>query len=346
MKILKYLLLLLLVIIIGGIAYVMLQPDNYDVKRTKLIKAPSNMIFDNINDFKNWKTWGPWYDNDPSITETYPEQTSGVGGAYSWTSKDGPGNMKTIAIVENESINQKIQFNDYEPSDVYWILEEQEEGTNVTWGMKAEKVPFIFKFFGALSGGMENMLAPMLENGLNKLDNVMEEEMKHNPPKPAPNFSLGGIMNITQDAQQFIGYKQSIAIDHDAMTKLFMAYLPKAGKHAVSQKLTAEDYIPGSIFTKWDEENNQAEFYIGLIVKKDIPLAEGMEKVMLPAGRNVMISKYGPYGTGDMEAHMAIDKYLKANALEQNGAIWELYLNDPGSVKPEEIETEIHYPIK
>lgn len=346
MKIIKYLFFLLLIVIIGTLIYVAMQPNNYDVKRSKLIKAPANVIFNNINDFKNWEAWGPWYDEDPTIKASYPEQTSGVGGAYSWTSKDGPGNMKTIALEENKSIEQKIQFGDYEPSDIYWILEEQEEGTNVTWGMKADEIPFVFKFFGAISGGMEKMLAPMLENGLNKLDGVILEEMKNNPPKSEPNFSLGGIMDITQEAQQFIGYKQSTTIDHEAMTKLFMEFMPKAGKHAVAQNLTNEDYIPGSVFTKWDEENNQAEFYIGLVVKKDIPLDEGMEKIMLPAGRNVMISKYGPYGSGDMEAHMAIDKYLKTNALEQNGAIWELYLNDPESVKPEEIETEIHYPVK
>ena len=71
-----------------------------------------------------------------------------------------------------------------------------------------------------------------------------------------------------------------------------------------------------------------------------------MEKLTLPAGENVMITKYGPYGTGDQEAHMAIDTYLKENGLEQNGAIWELYVNDPETVKPEDIETEIHYPVK
>ncbi len=346
MKILKYLLLLLLAIVIGGIAYIMLQPNNYDVKRTKLIKAPSNMVFDNINDFKNWKAWGPWYDSDPTITETYAEQTTGVGGAYSWTSKDGPGNMKTTAQVENKSINQEIQFNDYEPSDIYWTFEETEEGTNVTWGMKADEIPFIFKFFGAISGSMDNMLGPMLENGLNKLNIVMEEEMKNNPPQPEATYSLGGIMNIKQDAQQFIGYKHTSKIDHEQMTKLFMESMPKAGIHAATHKLENTDYTPGAVFTKWDEEKGEAEFYIGLVVKKDIPLDEGMEKITLPKGRNVMVAKYGPYGTGDQQAHMAIDTYLKENGLEQNGAIWELYLNDPETVEPEEIETEIHYPVK
>lgn len=346
MKIIKYLLLLLLVIVIGGAVYVMLQPNNYDVKRSKLIKAPASVIFNNINDYKNWKAWGPWLEEDPTIKETYAEQTSGVGGAYSWTSKDGPGNMKTVALTENKSIDQKIQFSDYKPSDVYWTLDETEEGTTVTWGMKADEIPFMFKFGAVMSGGMDNMLGPMLARGLDNLDSVIQEHMKNNPPKPEPTYSLGGIMDIKQDAQQFIGYKHASKIDHEQMTKLFMESLPKAGMHAAAQKLEQTDYTPGAVFTKWDEENGEAEFYIGLVVRKDIPLAEGMEKITLPKGRNVMVTKYGPYGTGDQQAHIAIDTYLKENGLEQNGAIWELYLNDPESVNPEDIETEIHYPVK
>ena len=106
------------------------------------------------------------------------------------------------------------------------------------------------------------------------------------------------------------------------------------------------DYTPAAVYTKWDEEKGETEFYIGLVVRKDVPLADGMEKLTLPKGDNVMVAKYGPYGTGDLEAHLAIDSYLKENGLEQNGAIWELYLNDPATVEPADIETEIHYPVK
>lgn len=347
MKILKYLFFLLLVVLIAGAIYVALQPNSYDVKRSKLIKAPVSVIFNNVNDYKNWKSWGPWHDDDPSITETYSDKTSGVDAAYSWTSKDGPGNMKTISLEENKFINQKIQFSDYEPSDIYWTFEETEEGTNVTWGMKAEEIPFMFKFGAAMSGGMDNMLGPMLKKGLDNIANVIPEYMKNNPPAPPKaTYSLGSVLSLKQDAQQFIGYKLVSKTDHEVMTKLFMEYMPKAGMHAASQKLAHTDYTPGAVFTKWDEEKGEAEFYIGLVVRKDVALDEGMEKITLPEGKNVMITKYGPYGIGDQEAHMSIDKYLKENGLEQNGGIWELYVNDPGTVKPEEIETEIHYPVK
>lgn len=346
MKIIKYVLLLLIAIVIGAVIYIVLQPNKYDVKRTKHIKAPASVIFNNINDYKNWKSWGPWLEDDPTIIESYPELTTGVGASYSWTSANGPGNMETIALEPNKSISQKIQFSDYEPSDIYWTFNESETGTTVTWGMKADAIPFVFKFGAVMSGGMDAMLGSMLDKGLNNLDAVIQEQLKNNPPQTEPTFSLGGIMNITQDAQQFIGYKHTSTIDHEQLTKLFMQSMPKAGMHAAAQKLDIADYTPAAVYTKWDEANNETEFYVGLVIKKDIPLDVGMEKLTLPKGDNVMIAKYGPYGTGDLEAHMAIDTYLNENDLEQNGAIWELYLNDPATVKPEEIETEIHYPVK
>ena len=232
-------------------------------------------------------------------------------------------------------------------SDVYWTFEEVDGGTNVTWGMKGNETPFFMKIIAAFSGGHDSMFGPMYEKGLENIDAKMPEYIKNNPPTPpAPSYTLGGVAKIKQDAQQFIGYPLKSKVDHEAMTKLFMEYMPKAGMHAASQKLEEGEYTPGAVFTKWDEETGESEFYIGLLIRKDVPLAEGMEKVTIPGGENVMIAKYGPYGTGDAEAHQAIDAYLKGAGLEQNGPVWELYVNDPGKVKPEEIETEIHYPVK
>ena len=136
MKTLKYILFLLLILIVGFFIYVAVQPNEYDIKRTQLINAPANVIYDNINDIKKWDAWGPWHDTDSTIVTSYSANTIGVGAKSTWTSKDSPGNMELINTVPNKSVNLKMQFSDYEPSDVYWTLEEVEGGTNVTWGMK------------------------------------------------------------------------------------------------------------------------------------------------------------------------------------------------------------------
>lgn len=344
MKFLKYLLLVLVIAIIGIAIFIATQPNEYDVSRTRVINAPASYVFNNVNEFKNWQKWGPWMEEDPTIEATYPEQTSGVGGHYSWTSKQGPGNIKTVSLEPNASINQKIQFSDYEPSDVYWKFKEVEGGTEVTWGMKSDNVPFDFKMGSAFSGGFDGMLGPMHEKGLENLDKVITEEMKKNPPKK---FRLGAISEKQLGVQKFIGYFQSTSTDdHETISKLFQEFIPKAGKYAMEQKLSYTDMTPAAVFQKWDEENNKAEFYIGLLLKKDLAPAKGMTAINLPSGKALALSKFGYYGTGDQEAHMAIDTYIKSHKLEMNGPVWELYVNNPEKVKKEDVQTDIYYPVK
>lgn len=345
MKILKYLLLLLLVVIVAGSIYVATRPNDFDISRSKVIKAPPSVIFNNIVDFKNWEAWNPWMEKDSTIVASYPEQTAGVGGSYSWTSKDGPGKMKNLALVANKSLEQELQFADYDPNKVYWELEEVPEGTKVTWRMTGENSPFMFKAFAAMYGGMDNMIGPDYEKGLENLDKVMTEYMKNNPQ---PTFRLGEVTQQDQGAKQFTGFYQKTSTDAaiDEMTKLFMQYMPQAGQYAAVNKL--ENYVPGSLYMKWDEETKEAEFYIGLLVDSTdaLPKADGMVVTPMPAGKIVKISKFGQYGVGDMEAHGKIAEYMAKNKLVQNGPVWELYVNDPTTVKPEEIQTDIYYAVK
>lgn len=342
MKILKYLLIIIAIVLIGGWAYVSTQPNDYDVKRTQLIKAPASMIFNNLNEYKNWKNWGPWYDEDPTIEAIYSDKTSGIGASYSWTSKDGPGNMNTISLVENQSLEQKLQFDDFEPTDVYWNLEEVDDGTNVTWSMKAEKTPFMFKVFAALSGGMDKMLGSMEEKGLSNLNRVIMEEMKTNPPQKK-NYKISAISEIDIPSQNFIGYFHQAKITD--LPKLFAEYMPKAGMHAAKNKANSADYTPGAIYTKWDQEKGETEFYIGLFVKNLKP-ASDMQSVTIPEGKVLTVSKFGNYGDGDMEAHNQIAEYISSNKLEYGIYVWEKYVNDPMEVKPEEIQTNIFYSLK
>ncbi|MBC8756629.1 SRPBCC family protein [Kordia sp. YSTF-M3] len=345
MKILKYVLLLLLVLIVAGAIFVATRPNDYDVVRSKVIKAPIDVVFNNINDYKNWEAWGPWMEEDSTIVVKYNEQTSGVGANYTWTSKDGPGKMKTVSLTQNKSLEQVMQFGDYEPTDVYWTFEEVPEGTKVSWGMKSDKTAFMFKLFAALSGGMDKMLGDMEEKGLANIEREVLAELKKNPPKQ---FRLGDISQHEASAKQFIGFYQKTTTDAsmEDMTKLFTEFMPQAGMYAVNNKL--EGYTPGSLYIKWDEETKEAEFYIGLLFDDDtiLPDGEGMTKTILPAGQILKISKFGPYGVGDMDAHMKIATYMNEKKLMPEGIVWELYPNDPTTVKPEEIQTDIFYLVK
>jgi len=343
MKILKYVLIIVAILFVGGWVLVTTQPDSYDVKRTKLIKAPASIIFNNLNEFKKWEEWGPWMEEDSTITITYPEKTSGVGGSYTWISDEEPGRMETISLIENKSLVQTIQFGDYAPNGVYWDLVATENGTQVTWGMKSENIPFMFKFFALISGGMDAIMGPMEEKGLENLDAIIMEELS-NLPINNTKFHIGAISQRELPAQTFIGYFKKAKIEE--LPALFQEYMPKAGMYAAENNLVFGDYIPAAVYTKYDEEKGETELYIGLMLDKELAPAEGMEVVDIAAGNVVTLSKYGNYGVGDMEAHSNIAVYFDTNNLEYGSLVWELYMNDPTKVEPEEIQTDIYYQVK
>lgn len=342
MKFLKYFFLLLLIVVVAGLGYVFFQPDSYDVSRSKVIQVPVSIAFNTVNEMKTWEDWGPWHDEDSTIVVTYGDITSGVGAYNSWTSKDGPGNMKTVNTVANELIEQKMQFEDYEPSDVVWKFKETEKGTEVTWQMKEDKAPFMFKMFAALSGGWDGMLGPMQEKGLDNLEKIVLKEAEL-----ANNFKIGAVTIKEVETKKFIGFYHKASTDnHEEMTKIFMEDMPKAGIYASKQGLKEGEYTPAAMYTKWDEETKEAEFYIGLLLHKNLKPADGMKEIAISKGKVVTVSKFGNYGTGDYEAHEKIAEYLQANELEMAGLVWELYVNDPMTVKPQDIQTDIYYQVK
>jgi effector-binding domain-containing protein len=128
------------------------------------------------------------------------------------------------------------------------------------------------------------------------------------------------------------------------LPKLFAEYMPKAGMHAMNT-LKYGEFTPAAVYKSWDEEKGETEFYIGLLLNKDLAPAEGMTALDLPAGKTLMLSKFGPYGEGDYQAHTSVYDYMKKNNLTQKEVIWELYVNDPTTVKPIEVQTDIYYPV-
>mgnify|MGYP000430452515 CR=1 FL=1 len=168
---------------------------------------------------------------------------------------------------------------------------------------------------------------------------VIDEE----PEAKIPAFKLSEVTEFTMEEKAVIGYPHSGEIDMELIQKQFNEDMPKAGMFAAKEGL--ENYIPGAVWSVWDEEKNHAEYSIGLIVENADKMAEGMVKTILPAGKTLKISKWGTYGTGDKEAHEAINKYMAEKGLEYV-VTWEEYVNDPSTVKPEETQTDIYYGVK
>ncbi len=79
MRILKYIFLLVLLTSVGITVYVATQKGDFEISRSSIIKTPRSTVFDYVNDYKNWETFGSWMQKDSSLKFSYGEKTIGAG---------------------------------------------------------------------------------------------------------------------------------------------------------------------------------------------------------------------------------------------------------------------------
>ena len=339
MKAFKFIVFLLLILIIGACTYVAVQPNKYEVVRSRIIEAPSSLIYDNIIEFRTWETWSSWIEKKPDTKITYSDQTKGVGGNYSWEDDDGVGNMKTIAATPYESIEQSMQFQDYEPSKVTWKFEPTTDGkTNVTWTMQGDNVPFGFKLFAVFSGGFDSMIGPDFERGLEKMDSVIVESTKK--------YDVA-INGITEYSGGFYLYKTTSATSENISQMMGKQY-GEIMQFMIPNNIK-QTGMPFTIYL-----NDMAKQENNVIMSQAIPIAT---KIETPADSNILCDYIprtkvlkttlkGNY-TNLPKAWEAAMKHIKDNNLTRSEAHpFEIYSTDPGNYpNPADWITEIYIPL-
>ena len=338
MKSLKYVLFLLLILGIGFSIYIAVQPNAYDITRTRTIKAPAAVIYNNVIDFKNWEAWSPWVEQDPKLQITYPEQTSGVDGSYSWIGQDGAGNMKTLAVSPNDSISQEMQFEDFPPSNVYWKFEKAEKGTDVSWGMRSESMPFMLKLYTSISGGMDKMVGPNFERGLEKLDSIVVSSMK------AYHVEING---VTEFGGGFYLYKTTNATSSNISQVMGQQY--GSISMFMGQNNITFSGMPFTIYHDMNMENGTVIMSNAIPVKEKIVIT-GDSNILCdyqPKMKVLKATLKGNY-TNLGKAWETTMKHLTENGIEQSEhKPFEIYTTDPGNFpNPADWITEIYIPIK
>ncbi len=339
MKALKYILFILLIFVIGSAIYIAVQPNSFEVSRSKVINAPVPVVYNNVVDFKNWESWSSWVESDPDMVITLPEKTEGIGGSYQWEDKDGIGTMKTIAAVPYTSINQELQFGEFPKSDVSWNFEDNKDGTTkVTWNISGKDLPFMFKMFSTLMGGMEKQIGPHYERSLIKLDSVLQESMKV--------YSIN-VEGVTNHSGGYYLYNTTSCKMSDYKAKM-QEMLPKVGAYAITNNITMAG-PPFVIYEKWDEANDAVIFSCCIptnskIVSNDPNIITGQ----LEPFKTLKTVLKGNY-ENLKEAWDQSMKYITDNGMEfaENGPMMETYLTDPmNTTNPADWITEIYIAVK
>ncbi|MBT8272107.1 MAG: transcription activator effector-binding protein [Flavobacteriaceae bacterium] len=339
MKTLKYLIFIILIIVIGLAIYIGVQPNSYEVARSRNIEAPAAVIYDNVIDYKNWAAWSSWVEKDPDLKITYPEQTRGVGGSYSWEDKDGVGTMKTLAVVVNESIEQEMQFADFAPSKVNWSFTPQESGkTEVSWKMSSDNVPFMLKAFSVMSGGFDNMMGPDFERGLEKLDSLIVESMKK--------YEIT-IEGIKEYGGGFYLYKTTNADNSNISQKMAENYgslMMYIGANTIQMA-----GMPLTVYHDMKAEDGTVIMSNGIPVTEKIDVAAGsdIQCGYIPKTKVLKTVLLGDYKNLQKAWKQANTHMAENNLVPSDVKPFEIYTNDPGQFpNPANWRTEILIPIK
>lgn len=336
MKVFKYLFFLVLIAVIGLCVYIAIQKSDYNVASSKLIKAPAEVIFEDINELKNWQYWGPWKEEDPTIVASYPEKTSGVGGSYSWTGREGDGNIKTISLVPNKEIIQEIDFGRGKPATVYWNFEEKPEGTNVTWGMKGES-SFMEKAFLLFSGGIEKMVKPMYDRGLVLYDQYIKKEINKT------SFEHKGMV---EHGGGFYLYQTTSCKMEDVSTK--MAQMFRHLNTYIAEKGITPNGKPFTLTHKWDDKNKTSMFSSCIPVKEKMRTTNDVLIGFLPSQKTYKTIYNGNYNDSYKAWENAFTTLAKEGfKSKSNGEAFEVYTVNPNDTKnPAKWITEIYIPIE
>ncbi len=336
MRILKYIFLLILLALVGITVYVATQKGDFEVTKSRIIKTPRSTVFDYVNDYKNWETFGSWMQKDSNIKFNYDAKTIGAGAKFSFENGSDDGDIKTVFVKENESLSQKVNYNGT-TATISWKFKDTIGGTKVTVYSKG-KMNIMTKITTFFKGGVSSILGDVYEKSLRNLDKTLHYEMK--------TYSIK-VNGIVQRPSGFC-LKQTVSCHIKNVgknTKILMARMvhffnknkiPMAGKPFVS-------------YDKYHVANDFATISICIPVRQQISITDGSD---VASGEIIAFTCLKTTLNGDCshskEAWAKAKKYITDNGLKENfaGSYTEVYVKTIDDIKqPSKWITEIYIPV-
>ena len=337
MRIIKYLFLLSLLAIFATTVYIATLKGDFEVERNIVIKSPITTVFNYVNDFRNWETFGSWKKEDASMKFNYPKNTVGKGGSYTWSGNDGEGEMKTTAVVMNRVIRQKMNYSGTE-GIVYWKFKDTLGGTKVSWRVKGI-MSFRFKVNSIFTGGAGQVFGAVYEKSLANLGKTIDYEMNTYKIKVDGAVKKSGTYYL----------KQTITSKISNVPSNLRILIPRMIHFFAKNKLVMYGK-PFVIYHTYDMGNGITKLSVCIPVKEEIftsDVSEITSGLLLPFS-SVKTTLTGDYSHNKEALDKTID-YIKKNNLSQNTDVprIEIYTKNMLQVaNPSKWITDIYIPIK
>jgi hypothetical protein len=168
------------VLVVAFAGFVATRPATYHVERSKEIRAPAEVVFAQLDDFRAWPAWSPWEKLDPGMKKTYEGPERSVGSSYAWQGNSDVGKGKMTITDRHPSSHLGLRLEFLEPfastAATDFRLRAAGDAVNVTWSMEGNN-DFMGKLFGTFMD-MDAMIGADYEKGLAALATVSEAEAK------------------------------------------------------------------------------------------------------------------------------------------------------------------------
>lgn len=342
MKIIKYLFFLLLIAIIAGAIYIATKEGEYHVEESTIINAPLPVVFNEVNNYYNWESWGPWRNETDDIIVKYKPIIRGEGGGFAWKSDElGDGEIVTNKVLIDNSIEQDVVHNPTfaeSEGDMYWKFEEVEAGTKVTLGMSGrqsfrEKLALAFK-----DNSLGELLKPRFSRTLEKLNSSLVNKMSV--------YSIN-VDGVTTHGGGFYMYSTTATRISQVPTR--MKIMVTDVRNYMETNNITQMGDPFVLYNSWDEQNNSAIYSVGIFTPSLVitPTDSDILNGMMPVQEVVKTTLKGDH-ENLKEAWDAAYRYIDENNMraDEESQPFEIYRTDPDStLNPANWVTEIYIPV-
>lgn len=337
MKIVKYVFLLLLLAVIAVTVFIATQEGKYNIKKERIIKVPKAVLYNYINDYKNWENIGILTEGDTTAVFTYSDNSIGEGAQMSWKKDGTDGKIQTVKLTANDSIRQNVVVNNLN-SELLWRFKDTLNSTKVTVIVKGQ-LSFAEKANALLQGSVSNNTESALEKGLDNLDAFLVKELTIFSIKV--NETL-----VTKTGAFYLGHSATTKIAD--INKKASEIFPKLHAFVKTNKIVTNG-SPFILYKKFDKEPGNATYLVCIPIKEEIFTTPGSE---FEGGKLLPFTALKTTLKGDYshlpEAWKAANKYIAEKPLQENitGEYVELYSKAlPKTKRPSEWVTDIYIPI-
>lgn len=336
MKIIKYVLLLIFLFAIAITVFIATQEGKYDIKEEKVINVPRSLLFDYINDYRNWENIGILTENDTTAVFAYSETTAGVGAVSTWKRKGSEGRIKTVKVIEDKTIVQTAVIDDIE-STITWTFNKAAKGTKISVQVSGN-LTFSEKAHAAFQGGINDKLEKTMIQGLYNLDVFLTRELT--------TYKIDIKGPVRKLGTYYLSHTATSTIPE--MNRKVTEILPKLMAFVKENKITTNG-SPFTLYQTYDKQNNRTTFKVCIPIKEEIFTTPGseIEGGTLPAFQAFKTTLQGYYSFLPQAWTKAHDAVAEKGITERtSGPYIEVYTrNARNTKKPSQWITDIYVPV-